>query len=103
MHTCCVGFAEDTPTPRKRRVIAIYMACATCLWHVSSLRGNPLLIRCALQLGSTAIGIATKEGVVLAVEKRITSPLLVRAFASTWAAFCLVFTSGMHATARVPV
>lgn len=30
------------------------------------------------QLGSTAIGIATKEGVVLAVEKRITSPLLVR-------------------------
>jgi len=30
------------------------------------------------QLGSTAIGIRTKEGVVLAVEKRITSPLLVR-------------------------
>lgn len=30
-----------------------------------------------LQLGSTAIGICTKEGVVLAVEKRITSPLLV--------------------------
>ena len=30
-----------------------------------------------MQLGSTAIGIATKEGVVLAVEKRITSPLLV--------------------------
>ncbi len=29
------------------------------------------------QLGSTAIGICTKEGVVLAVEKRITSPLLV--------------------------
>jgi hypothetical protein len=32
----------------------------------------------AAQLGSTAIGIRTKEGVVLAVEKRITSPLLVR-------------------------
>lgn len=31
-----------------------------------------------LQLGSTAIGIATKEGVVLVVEKRITSVLLVR-------------------------
>jgi len=31
-----------------------------------------------LQLGSTAIGLKTKEGVVLAVEKRITSPLLVR-------------------------
>lgn len=30
-----------------------------------------------MQLGSTAIGIKTKEGVVLAVEKRITSPLLV--------------------------
>ena len=31
-----------------------------------------------LQLGSTAVGIRTDEGVVLAVEKRITSPLLVR-------------------------
>ncbi|MEW5311016.1 MAG: hypothetical protein WDW38_002764 [Sanguina aurantia] len=30
----------------------------------------------AIKLGSTAIGIATKEGVVLCVEKRITSPLL---------------------------
>ncbi|GIL71587.1 hypothetical protein Vretimale_715 [Volvox reticuliferus] len=30
----------------------------------------------AIKLGSTAIGICTKEGVVLAVEKRITSPLL---------------------------
>lgn len=33
------------------------------------------LIFC-LQLGSTAIGIQTSEGVVLAVEKRITSPLM---------------------------
>ena len=32
----------------------------------------------AIKLGSTAVGIKTKEGVVLAVEKRITSPLLVR-------------------------
>ncbi|SPP74692.1 proteasome subunit alpha type-5 [Drosophila guanche] len=31
----------------------------------------------AIKLGSTAIGICTKEGVVLAVEKRITSPLMV--------------------------
>jgi len=31
----------------------------------------------AIKLGSTAIGIETKEGVVLAVEKRITSKLLV--------------------------
>lgn len=32
-----------------------------------------------LQLGSTAVGVRTAEGVVLAVEKRITSPLLVGA------------------------
>jgi 20S proteasome subunit alpha 5 len=31
----------------------------------------------AIKLGSTAIGIQTAEGVVLAVEKRVTSPLLV--------------------------
>eukprot|EP00775_Hariotina_reticulata_P004717 gene4715-4967_t len=30
----------------------------------------------AIKLGSTAIGVLTTEGVVLAVEKRITSPLL---------------------------
>jgi len=30
----------------------------------------------AIKLGSTAIGICVQEGVVLAVEKRITSPLL---------------------------
>jgi 20S proteasome alpha/beta subunit len=30
-----------------------------------------------LQLGSTAIGVTTPQGVVLAVEKRLTSPLLV--------------------------
>ncbi|KAG8372799.1 hypothetical protein BUALT_Bualt12G0104600 [Buddleja alternifolia] len=34
----------------------------------------------AIKLGSTAIGIKTKEGGVLAVEKRITSPLLLRPF-----------------------
>ncbi|KAI8319743.1 N-terminal nucleophile aminohydrolase [Martensiomyces pterosporus] len=31
----------------------------------------------AIKLGSTAIGIRTDQGVVLAVEKRVTSPLLV--------------------------
>lgn len=31
-----------------------------------------------LQLGSTAVGVKTDHGVVLAVEKRITSKLLVR-------------------------
>mmetsp|Transcript_67934 Transcript_67934/g.153646 ORF Transcript_67934/g.153646 Transcript_67934/m.153646 type:complete len:262 (+) Transcript_67934:108-893(+) len=30
----------------------------------------------AIKLGSTAIGICTKEGVVLAVEKRVNSPLI---------------------------
>ena len=30
----------------------------------------------AIKLGSTAIGIATTEGIVLVVEKRLTSPLL---------------------------
>ena len=29
------------------------------------------------KLGSTAIGITTPEGVVLAVEKRVTSPLII--------------------------
>ena len=31
----------------------------------------------AIKLGSTAVGIATKKGVILAVEKRLTSTLLV--------------------------
>lgn len=30
----------------------------------------------AIKLGSTSVGIHTREGVVLAVEKRLTSPLL---------------------------
>ncbi|XP_038985383.1 proteasome subunit alpha type-5-A-like [Phoenix dactylifera] len=30
----------------------------------------------AIKLGSTAIGLKTKEGVVLAIEKRVSSPLL---------------------------
>ena len=30
----------------------------------------------AIKLGSTAVGLLTSEGVVLAVEKRVTSPLL---------------------------
>lgn len=35
------------------------------------------------QLGTTAIGVRSKEGVVLVVEKRVTSPLLVRLQCST--------------------
>jgi hypothetical protein len=41
------------------------------------LAGSPDCLDWLVQLGSTAIGVRTKEGVVLAVEKRITSPLLV--------------------------
>jgi 20S proteasome alpha/beta subunit len=36
-----------------------------------------LLFVLLIQLGSTAIGLKTKDGVVLAIEKRVTSPLLV--------------------------
>nr|GEX98938.1 proteasome subunit alpha type-5 isoform X2 [Tanacetum cinerariifolium] len=35
----------------------------------------------AIKLGLTAIGLKTKEGVVLAVGNHITSPLLVKQFA----------------------
>jgi 20S proteasome alpha/beta subunit len=35
------------------------------------------LFFCLFQLGSTAIGISTPEGVVLAVEKRVTSTLII--------------------------
>lgn len=45
---------------------------------------------CFAQLGSTAIGVKTSEGVVLAVEKRITSPLLVRLVAAQRLLFCLI-------------
>lgn len=30
----------------------------------------------AVKLGSTAVGIQSREGVILAIEKRLTSPLL---------------------------
>lgn len=30
----------------------------------------------AIKLGSTAVGLQTKDGIILAVEKRLTSPLL---------------------------
>lgn len=43
-----------------------------CLWHFYEQVWTPVVS----QLGSTAIGIQTSEGVCLAVEKRITSPLM---------------------------
>ena len=39
-----------------------------------------LMFLLLIQLGSTAIGLKTKDGVVLAVEKRVTSPLLVLSY-----------------------
>ena len=41
-----------------------------------------------MQLGSTAIGVKTPEGVVLVVEKRVTSPLLVSGHPSAWFVGC---------------
>jgi hypothetical protein len=38
----------------------------------------PYRLNVRMQLGSTVVGVKTKEGVVLAVEKRVTSSLLVR-------------------------
>lgn len=71
-------FKWNTPLKRSRfdfcfkfwfflGLIAIWVLVGFC-WL------DPFLL---IQLGSTAIGLKTKEGVVLAVEKRVTSPLLV--------------------------
>ena len=54
-------------------VVEIY-SVMMCVWIIFR---ECLMSVGLLQLGSTAIGVKTKEGVVLAVEKRITSPLLV--------------------------
>ena len=43
-----------------------------------ALRGNQSQSVYYMQLGSTVVGVKTKDGVVLAVEKRVTSSLLVR-------------------------
>lgn len=58
--------------------ISLFNRCSLgfiCVWIIYL----EALMMCGilLQLGSTAIGVKTKEGVVLAVEKRITSTLLV--------------------------
>lgn len=52
-----------------------------CRWQLQLLLSGcaHAFLLVALQLGSTAIGVLTNEGVVLAVEKRVTSPLLVSA------------------------
>ncbi|XP_024015839.1 proteasome subunit alpha type-5-like [Eutrema salsugineum] len=43
----------------------------------------------ATKLGSTAVDVKTKEGVVLEVEKPITSPVLIRALLARFSVFVL--------------
>ena len=47
-----------------------------CVGPIKTGLCDECLTCCFSQLGSTAIGIQTSEGVCLAVEKRITSPLM---------------------------
>jgi hypothetical protein len=55
------------------------LAAASCLIRkICALYALPCACLPSLQLGSTAIAVRTDEGVVMAVEKRVTSPLLVR-------------------------
>jgi 20S proteasome subunit alpha 5 len=54
----------------------------------ASLHSSHLFKLFALQLGSTAIAIRTDHGVVMAVEKRVTSPLLVRQRSSIFSSLC---------------
>ena len=65
------------------------------LWAAPCSPHNTALV----QLGSTAVGIKTSEGVVLTVEKRITSPLLVRGKMHTLHQMC----QSTSLTARLPV
>ena len=46
----------------------------------------------AIKLGSTAIGVQTSEGVVLAVEKRITSSLMVPRFVTVFLGIMIMQT-----------
>jgi 20S proteasome subunit alpha 5 len=45
--------------------------------HKQNKSSNFVFFVVIVKLGSTAIGIKTPEGVVLAVEKRVTSPLII--------------------------
>ena len=46
-------------------------------YAIESIKVSVYRVFVTIQLGSTAIGIRTKEGVVLAVEKRLSSKLIV--------------------------
>jgi 20S proteasome alpha/beta subunit len=72
-HTSC-GRSAPTQPPCKQRQPPLLRADdlrgAPQSWHC------PLAPPAPLQLGSCSIGVRTAEGVVLGVEKRLTSPLL---------------------------
>ncbi|KAJ8969171.1 hypothetical protein NQ317_005864 [Molorchus minor] len=66
---------------RGRRLIAMFLTRSEYDRGVNTFSPEGRLFQVeyaieAIKLGSTAIGICTSEGVVLAVEKRITSPLM---------------------------
>ena len=81
-------------TLRGWKINSVYQPVCLSNWLTECLQANQLIIQIFsissvnlsieslklfflnIQLGSTAIGIQTSEGVVLAVEKRITSPLM---------------------------
>lgn len=63
---CCTACDSSVPTSPS-------LPHAPCTFRSPHSTPPPLV-----QLGSTAIAVRTDEGVVLAVEKRVTSPLLVR-------------------------
>ena len=58
-------------------ILDIRFTCIHSVNIINKTRRTKLFVFTIRQLGSTAVGIQTTEGVVLAVEKRITSPLLV--------------------------
>lgn len=67
-----VDFSKSNMPSRPSRCVP----CATNLYSVHIYKSS-LSLHCPyVQLGSCALGLRTSEGVLLAVEKRLTSPLL---------------------------
>jgi 20S proteasome subunit alpha 5 len=54
----------------------------------------------AIRLGSTAVGVRSSEGVVLAVEKRVTSPLMEMSSIEKILEVCRVFSSPLSMCSR---
>jgi 20S proteasome subunit alpha 5 len=68
--------AERPPVARRSRCFALVFAKKICALLSLFLFSKVEYAIEAIKLGSTAVGLQTKEGCVLAVEKRLTSPLL---------------------------